>query len=225
MHVVAINGSPRKQNNTATLLEHALRGASDAGATTETFHLYDYQYSGCISCFACKRKQDAGSGRCAVSDGLSPILENIMACDVMLLGSPIYFNDVTGMVRSFMERLAFMNLTYDDPYRPAPGKHISSAFFFTMNMPKEGEQYYSPLFEGNSNVLQLLGGSTEYMACYDTYQFEDYSKYAAGFFSLEQKERVRAEQWPLECKKAHDIGKRLASATNKELVHKTTSIR
>jgi multimeric flavodoxin WrbA len=122
MHVIAINGSPRKNKNTAELLEHALCGAKETGASTEIIHLYDYRYSGCVSCFSCKRKEDAGSGKCAVQDELSPLLEKIMLCDAIVLGSPIYFNDVTGMMRSFMERLAFMNLTYDDPFRPAPGK-------------------------------------------------------------------------------------------------------
>jgi multimeric flavodoxin WrbA len=168
MRVIAINGSPRKRFNTATLLEKAICGAASAGAITEIIHLYDLQYSGCTSCFSCKQKQNAGLGKCAFQDGLSPVLEKIMTCDVLLLGSPIYFSDVTGMMRSFMERLLFMNMTYDDPLRPAPGKHISSAFIYTMNLPKEGEHYGTPLFEQNSKILGLLGGSTEYLACFDT---------------------------------------------------------
>lgn len=211
MHIIVINGSPRKTHNTGILLAHAARGAESAGATTETIHLYDYKYSGCVSCFACKQKHNAGLGYCALQDELSPILEKAMAGNALLLGSPIYFNDVTGMMRSFLERLAFMNLSYDDPYRPAPGKNISSAFFFTMNMPKEGEAYYSPLFESNSKVLGMLGGTTEYFASYDTYQFDDYSKYASGIFDSDHKIDVRTEQWPLDCEKAFAIGKKLAS--------------
>jgi len=210
MHVIAINGSPRKNFNTATLLGHAVKGALSVGATTETVHLYDLRYSGCISCFACKRKLDAGSGHCALKDELYPVLEKVMACDVLLLGSPIYYSDITGMMRSFVERLLFMNLTYDDPLRPSPGKHISSAFFYTMNVPKEGEHYGTPLFEQNSKSLSVLGGSTEYLASFDTYQFDDYAKYAAGVFNVEHKKQVRAEQWPLDCQKAYEIGARLA---------------
>jgi len=54
MKVIAINGSPRKKWNTATLLEKALAGAASQGAETELMHLYDLNYKGCISCFACK---------------------------------------------------------------------------------------------------------------------------------------------------------------------------
>ena len=49
--VIAINGSPRKTWNTATLLEHALSGARSAGAETELIHLYDLDFKGCVSCF------------------------------------------------------------------------------------------------------------------------------------------------------------------------------
>ena len=212
MNIIAINGSPRKNCNTATLLEHAVKGAESVGAATETIHLYDLNYKGCTSCFACKRKPDAGSGHCAMRDGLSPVLDKIMLCDALVLGSPIYYSDVTGMMRMFMERLLFMNLTYDDPLRPAPGKHISSAFIFTMNLPKEAEQYGIPLFEQTSKAFALLGGTTEYLASFDTFQFDDYSKYAAGAFNADNKKRIRAEQWPIDCQKAYEIGARISSS-------------
>ena len=54
MNILAINGSPRKSGNTATLLNKALEGAASQGAKTELFHLYDLNFKGCISCFACK---------------------------------------------------------------------------------------------------------------------------------------------------------------------------
>jgi multimeric flavodoxin WrbA len=56
MKIMAINGSPRKEWNTATLLQKALEGAASQGATTELIDLYDLNYKGCISCFACKEK-------------------------------------------------------------------------------------------------------------------------------------------------------------------------
>ena len=51
MKVIAINGSPRKKWNTATLLEKALEGAETEGAETEIIHLYDLNFKGCKSCF------------------------------------------------------------------------------------------------------------------------------------------------------------------------------
>ncbi|MDD3974558.1 MAG: flavodoxin family protein, partial [Methanothrix soehngenii] len=88
--VIAINGSPRKNWNTATLLENALRGAESAGAKTELVHLYDLDYRGCTSCFACKLKDGKSYGICAMNDDLTPILQRIAEANAFILGSPVY---------------------------------------------------------------------------------------------------------------------------------------
>lgn len=74
MYILAINGSPRKTRNTAQLLQSALKGAEDCGATIELIHLYDYDFKGCYSCLACKRK-DKATDLCSYPDSLQPILE------------------------------------------------------------------------------------------------------------------------------------------------------
>ncbi len=76
MKVIAINGSPRKKWNTATLLGHALEGAALKGAETELVHLYDLDFKGCVSCFACKTRGGKSYGKCAVKDDLKPLFEN-----------------------------------------------------------------------------------------------------------------------------------------------------
>ena len=100
--VIGINGSPRKTWNTAALLEHALRGAKSAGAKTELVHLYDLDYKGCISCFACKLKDGKSYGKCAVNDDITPVLEKIAGADAFILGSPVYLGTATGEMRSFL---------------------------------------------------------------------------------------------------------------------------
>jgi multimeric flavodoxin WrbA len=92
MKIYAINGSPRKKWNTALLLEHALAGAASQGAETELIHLYDLTYKGCTSCFSCKLKGGKSYGRCAMNDGLTPVLEKLAEADAFILGSPIYFD-------------------------------------------------------------------------------------------------------------------------------------
>ena len=77
MKVMAVNGSPRKSWNTATLLEKTLEGAASRGAETESVHLYDLDYKGCTSCFACKMAGNPTRGRCVMKDGLAPILDRI----------------------------------------------------------------------------------------------------------------------------------------------------
>ena len=102
--IIAINGSPRKNGNTAILLNKALEGAAAQGAETELINLYDLNYKGCISCFACKLKDGKSYGQCICKDGLTSVLESIKQADALLLGSPIYFGAVTGAMRSFMSQ-------------------------------------------------------------------------------------------------------------------------
>ncbi|MDL2268894.1 flavodoxin family protein, partial [Desulfosarcina sp. OttesenSCG-928-G17] len=90
MKTLAFNGSPRKKHNTATLLEKALEGAAAAGSQTELIHLFDQDFTGCISCFSCKRIGGKSYGACGVDDALTPLLEKAAAADVLILGSPIY---------------------------------------------------------------------------------------------------------------------------------------
>ena len=81
--IIAINGSPRRNGNTAELLQHALRGAEETGAETELVHLYSLDFKGCLSCFYCKRK-DVEHGVCAVKDDLFPVIERVKAADALI---------------------------------------------------------------------------------------------------------------------------------------------
>ena len=90
MKIMAINGSPRRAENTARLLHKALEGAASLGAETEYIDLYPLKYKGCLSCFYCKRK-DKEHGVCIVKDDLAPVLERAKQADALLFGSPIYF--------------------------------------------------------------------------------------------------------------------------------------
>ncbi|MDR1677445.1 MAG: flavodoxin family protein [Deltaproteobacteria bacterium] len=100
--VVGINGGPRKNWNTAMLLEETLKGSASQGAATELIHLYDLDYKGCKSCFYCKTKENYLKGRCAQKDGLSPVLDLLANSTGVVMGSPIYISDVTGALRSFI---------------------------------------------------------------------------------------------------------------------------
>lgn len=62
-------------------------------------------YKGCVSCFACKRKGQTQLGKGFMKDDLTELIEQIMESDALILGSAIYLGDVTGAIRSFMERL------------------------------------------------------------------------------------------------------------------------
>jgi len=211
MNVLAVNGGPRKTFNTAMLLQQAMAGAESVGAKTEMIHLYDYQYQGCVSCFACKRKDCSNPGHCALPDALSEVLERALRCDVLLLGSPIYLGEVTGLMRCFMERLLFPVISYDKERRFQFTGSISTGLFYTMNMPEKNIAQMQWVYQGNEKTFsKWLNGTVEYLASYDTWQFDDYGKYTTKMFDLEQKAKTRAERFPLDLKAAFEIGARLS---------------
>jgi Multimeric flavodoxin WrbA len=213
LKVIAVNGSPRKTWNTATLLQKALDGAKSAGAETSLIHLYDLRFKGCTSCFACKRKDPSRPGHCAMKDELTGILEDILQCDVLLLGSPVYFGNISGEMLSFLERLLFSNLTYNTGQRSVFKGKIASGFIYTMNVPDDVMKTvnYDALFQHYQSLLQLLNGPSEFLLANDTYQFDDYSQYEASRFDEKHKLHVKTTQFPIDCQKAFDIGARLAT--------------
>lgn len=214
MNVIGINGSPRKKWNTATLVSKALEGAAALGATTELFHLYDLDFKGCKSCFACKTRGGSSYGKCVLNDDLSPVLEKIAAADALVIGSPIYFGTVTGETRSFLERLLFPYLTYTVPYGTLFPKKIRTGFIYTMNVPEQlsKEHGYEQIFNTNERYMQMLLGSAESLCAFDTCQVDDYSKVVIESFDPAHKARRRTEILPLECNRAFELGRRLAGA-------------
>lgn len=213
MKVIAFNGSPRKKWNTATLLEKALEGAASKGAQTELVHLYDLNYKGCLSCFACKTKDGKSYGRCPVKDDLKPIFEKIEKADAIILGSPIYLGRVSGEMASFLERLAFQYMEYNNPpVSHFPGK-VRTGFIYTGNVNEEmlKTMNVDKHIEFNENMMIRVFGSSETLISYDTFQFDDYSKYVAPRFDPVHKAKVRQEVFPIDCQKAFDMGASLVN--------------
>ncbi len=213
MKIIAINGSPRKKDNTATLLEKALEGAANKGAQTKLIHLYDLNYKGCLSCFSCKRLGGKSYGKCAVKDDLFDVFDQIEKADALLLGSPIYFGEITGAMRSFLERLFFQYLVYDKAHTVLfPGK-LTTGFIFTMNVPEQllKEIKYDMKFKGYEGILKRFFGAAKTLVVTDTWQFADYSKYETSSIDIDAKAARRRDVFPLDCEKAATLGAELVT--------------
>lgn len=215
MRVLAINGSPRKKWNTATLLRKALAGAKSKGAKTELVHLYDLSYQGCNSCFACKKIGGRSHGRCSVRDDLTPVLNRAAESDVLILGSPLYFHTETGEMRSFMERLLFPYLTYTPDYSSIFEGRLLTGLIYTMNVTEEnmGAFHQDASIAASRSIMTRVFGNCEVLLCTDTLQFSDYSKYLSTAFDPTAKAKRRQEVFPLDCAKAFELGAKLAMAT------------
>ncbi len=210
MKTIILNGSPRKNWNTATILKEAQRGAESVGAETEYIDLYDLSYTGCRSCLACKRK-NAERCRCFWKDDLSPVIDRIFSADSLIIGSPLYLGDITSQVHALIERLHFCALSYDDYSNYFTGR-VNVGIILTMNAPKAFYNIaYRKKAKETAQSFKALNGTVEVYACCDTLQVSDYSKFNMASFDENHKRAVREKQFPEDLKNAFDMGVKLGT--------------
>ncbi len=205
--IVVVNAGPRKGWNTDTLLMEAAKGAEAAGAEIVKFDLFRLEkYTGCISCFGCKREKF--KGHCICKDGLTPVLDAIREADGLIIGSPNYLSEMTASFRALYERLIFQNLTYNVE-NPCCNEHpIPVLFIMTSNAP---DTMYTGLVENYKNTLTRFVGPAETFVSGNTLQLKDYSKtdWPWTLFNPEEKIQRHETVFPEECKKVFEMGKRI----------------
>ncbi|EKQ56156.1 MULTISPECIES: flavodoxin family protein [unclassified Clostridium] len=134
--VVIFKGSPRKNGYTAKLLEQVAKGAKSKGAEIMEFDLNDPGIRGCQGCGYC-RTHDG----CAVNDYLQPMYEAIKAADAIVFGSPIYYYQITGQARVWLDRtFPMIEEGQGHIFTPRhPGKKLITIFAQGNPDPKIGE--------------------------------------------------------------------------------------
>ena len=106
MKVVALNGSARKDGNTAMLIQAVFEELKKEGIETEMIQMAGKKIQGCLACYKCFKNKDR---RCSVDrDILNGIIAEMEKADGILLGSPTYFSDVSSGMRAFIERCGFV---------------------------------------------------------------------------------------------------------------------
>ncbi len=101
--VLALNGSPRAEVGvTERLLTPLLEGMRKAGATTELIHVRKLNLEPCIGCFSCWVQTP---GRCIHSDGMERALAAWTAAEIVVFGTPVYHGCMTGLMKTFLDRL------------------------------------------------------------------------------------------------------------------------
>ena len=200
--IVAINASPRSGWNTDMLIDKAIEGAESEGFEVKKFDLYKLEsYTGCVSCFGCKRK--AHEGECVIKDGLRPVLEAIREADGLIVGAPNYFSDLCAQFKLFYERLVFPYLTYNKE-RPCCNQHmIPVLLIMTSNAP---DTLYTGMLENYRNTLTNFIGPTTVFVSGETMQVKDYSKFDWTFFDGPQRVERREKVFPKELEEVRRLG-------------------
>jgi len=214
MKALFLNGSPRKNGNTAQMLCAAMDGARSAGAETELVDLYDYINSGCKSCFACKMKNSKTNGLCVIRDDIRPILEKALNAEVLILGSPVYYGSASAQMRAFLERLLYPNLSYsvDEQGRTLQiAKRKMTGLIFSMICSEDmlEPMNYPVLLGSMENYLNYIFGYSESLYSCEAMIFSDYSRYEANSMNIEELTKHHEEQFPVDLKRAFEMGYKL----------------
>ena len=122
MEVVAINGSPRRDGNTYEMLQAAIKPIADVGHTCEIINIGAKDVRGCTGCGKCREIKD---GNChGRKDYLNEIMPKVFKADVIILGSPTYFADVSAEMKAFIDRIGYVARSNDDLLRRKLGAAV-----------------------------------------------------------------------------------------------------
>ena len=155
MNVLAINGSARKDGNTAILVRAVFAELEQEGIETAMEQLHGVKLSGCVACYECFKRKDR---RCAVAkDSMNGLIERMLAADGIILASPTYFADATAGMRAVIERAGMVSRANGDMFARKVGAAVVSmrraggmqtfgslnAFFLVSQMVVPGSSYWN----------------------------------------------------------------------------------
>jgi multimeric flavodoxin WrbA len=122
MKVVAINGSARKDGNTAILLRRVLSVLESEGIKTELIQLAGEQIHGCMACGTCRKIQNM---QCKiVNDNVNLYIEKMAEADGIILGSPTYFSMMTSEMKALIDRAGFVSRSNGDLFKRKVGAAV-----------------------------------------------------------------------------------------------------
>lgn len=147
--VIAFNGSPHKQGNTAAVLNEVLRGAKASGMETKLVDLNELALKGCQACYGCQRPDSTGA--CVIPDELQPLFEEIYKADALVFGSPMYMGQMTSQAKRLFDRF-FAFIRPDFTSRVSDKKTVL-AFVHGQQNPS----LYKPYIDATAGAFTSMG--------------------------------------------------------------------
>lgn len=124
MKVFAINGSARKDGNTAILIRHVFGELEKENIATELVQLAGKPVQGCIACYKCFANKDK---RCVVTgDAVNECIAKMIEADAIILGTPTYFADCSAQMKALIDRAGFVSRANDDILKRKIGAAVVS---------------------------------------------------------------------------------------------------
>lgn len=157
--VLVLLGSPRKKGNSALIAERIIKGAESAGAQVETVFIQDLKIAPCKSCYACQKKNSQG---CAIDDDMQPLFKKLLAAEVWVIASPVYWFNMSAQTKLWMDRCFALPAYGKNPFQ---GKRIAIAMSYGDEDPfKSGCQNALRTFQdafayAGAKIVGMLYGS------------------------------------------------------------------
>ena len=152
MKIACLLGSPRPNANSSAIAARLLKTAEAGGAVTRTFELNRLNYRGCQGCYACKTRLD----RCILEDDLTEVLAAVQEADVVVLASPVYYGDVTGQLKCFIDR-TFSYLVPDYVSNSRPSRLDPKKLVFILTQGNPGEALFADIYPRYEGFFRWLG--------------------------------------------------------------------
>jgi multimeric flavodoxin WrbA len=150
---IGFTASPRKEGNTAWVINKILEGAKEQGGEVQTWYSSDLDIKPCISCFGC-RKGDKG---CVINDDMQKLYGALDAADALILGSPVYMGQMSAQAKIFTDRL-FASKQFSPRFSPhfkeANAVKKKMALVFTQGNPDAG--LFREYFDYTKKMFQML---------------------------------------------------------------------
>ena len=151
--VLVLSGSPRKGGNSDTLCDQFILGAEEAGNQAEKIFLGDKEINYCIACDTCKRN----SSICDHDDDMAEVLDKMIAADVIVMATPVYFYTMDAQMKTLIDR------TYSR-YMEIKNKD----FYFIATAAVTRKQALERTIEGFRGFTSVLNGAKEKGIIYGT---------------------------------------------------------
>ena len=123
MKILVLNGSPRRNGNTASLVAAFCEGAESQGNTIEVLNLGNMKINGCLACEFCHGK---GNGKCVQADDMQAVYPKLAAADMVVFASPVYYWSFSGQMQSCITRFY------------APGQPAAKKYALILSSGSEG---------------------------------------------------------------------------------------
>lgn len=155
MKIVCLNGSPRKNGNSATIAKKFLAAAEGCRAEIQVFTLNDLNYKPCQACYVCKTRLD----HCVLQDDMTPVLEAFFQCDLAVVATPVYYGDISAQTKAFIDR-TFSFLNPDFHSRPDPVRFSQGKKMLWIITQESTEERHGDIFQRYGTMFKYIGCDT-----------------------------------------------------------------